>query len=448
MLNRKITYRMYPGSTQLACLETYLGLHQRLYNTALEERIRVYGETGQSLSFPAQCKELTGWRKQCASLKAINAQSLQVTLKRLSLAYASFFRRVKNGEVAGFPRFKPLQRFSGWGYKTYGDGWKLFQESGQNGRVRLTGIGEIRLRGKGRFTGSPKTAEVIHKSGKWYLSVSYEVTAEALARQQGTEAGAFDWGIMTLLTVACADGTMESIENPRWLKTRLEAIKGLQRIVSEEEIKAKALLGLTPEEPLKKGQRLPVNARLKRLYAQVRALHGKIARQRHDFYHQLTAVLVSRFAFLGTEALAVKGMTKKPKAKADPNKPGEFLPNGAQKKANLNRGILDAAPMMLPGMLTTKAEEAGSWFAKANTRTLKPTQRCHGCGSLVKKALEERTHRCSCGVTCDRDENAARTLLRWVFEGESWPGTGQAGSMVSCLTLPETPPIAVALHSA
>jgi transposase len=60
----------------------------------------------------------------------VNAQALQVTLKRLDLACAAFFRRVKAGATPGFPRFKPLQRFSGRGYKTHGDGWRLFAGEG------------------------------------------------------------------------------------------------------------------------------------------------------------------------------------------------------------------------------------------------------------------------------------------------------------------------------
>ena len=149
----------------------------------------------------------------------------------------------------------------------------------------------------------------------------------------------------------------------------------LQRTVSVEEAKAKAQLGLAADAPLKKGQRLPVTAKLKRLYAQVRALHGKVARQRHDFYHKLTAELVKRFAFLGTEALAVNNMSRAAKAKPDPDQPGAFLPNGAAAKAGLNRSILDAAPSMLLGMLRTKAAEAASVFAVADTRKVKPTQR-------------------------------------------------------------------------
>lgn len=41
------------------------------------------------------------------------------------------------------------------------------------------------MRGKARFTGTPKTAEVIRKGGKWYLSVTYDVTPEAVARPAG-----------------------------------------------------------------------------------------------------------------------------------------------------------------------------------------------------------------------------------------------------------------------
>lgn len=437
LVQRKITYRLYPSCTQDAVLQEWLALHCRAYNALLEEHKRRYEAKEPAFGFSAMCKELTQWRSYADALKVLNAQSLQVTAKRVALAFDAFFRRTKAGDDPGYPRFKPLQRFSGWGYKTYGDGWKLIQSEGQHGKVKLSGIGEIPMRGKGRFTGTPKTAEVIHKAGKWYLSVTYDVAPEALARRRGTQAAAFDWGLTTLLTLAKTDGTLEEVENPRWLKNRLEALKTLQRAVSAEEIRAKAQIGLANDEPLTTGQRLPATAKLMRLYAQVRALHGKVARQRHDFYHKLAAVLVSRFAFLGTEQLAVKNMCRAPNAKPDPDKPGEFLPNSATQKAGLNRSILDAAPSKLIGMLRTKAAEAASVFAEANTRTVKPTQRCHRCGAIVKKELKDRIHRCPCGCECGRDENAARTLLRWMLEGDFWSGTGQAAARS-----PETPPIA------
>ncbi len=435
-VQRKITYRLYPNAAQAARMDEVLALHCRAYNALLEEHQRRYAAGEPTFGFSAMCKALTTWRGYADSLKALNAQSLQVTAKRVSLAFDAFFRRVKAGEAPGFPRFKPAQRFAGWGYKTYGDGWKLIQPEGQHGKIRLTGIGEIPMRGKGRFTGTPKTAEVIRKGEKWYVSVTYDLAPEAVARPAGREAAAFDWGLNTLLTVAKSDGTLEEVGNPRWLKTRLEQIKAVARSISAEETKIRAALGLTADASVHHSQR---TGKLNRLRRQLAAIHGKISRQRKDFYHKLTAELVSRFAFLGTEELAVKSMSKSPKAKPDPAKPGEFLPNGAAQKAGLNRSILDAAPSMLIGMLRTKAAEAASVFAEANTRKVKPTQRCHRCGTIVKKELKDRRHLCACGANCGRDENAAKTILRWLLEGDFWLGTQPEGRL--CLPS-ETPPIA------
>ena len=376
------------------------------YNALLEEHKRRFDAKESAFGFSAMCQALTQWRGLTDALQGLNAPPLQVTAKRVSLAVDAFLRRVKSGETAGYPRFKPLQRFAGWGYKTHGDGWTLIQPEGPHGKRRLSGVGEIRIRGKGRFAGPPKTGEVIHKSGTWDLSVTYDVAPEDLARPQGTEAAAFDWGMSTLVARAKADGRRAEIDPPRGLKTKLAAIKALRRTISLEEIEAKAILGLAADQPIPKGTRRPVSAKLKRRYAQVRAIHGKISRQRKDYYHHLTAEWVSRFAFLGTEELAVATLSKAPKAKPDPDHPGGFLPNGAAAKAGLNRGILDAAPSMLLGMLVTKAVEAGSRFALANTRKVKPAQRCHGCGALVKKELSQRTPRCACGCLCGRDENA------------------------------------------
>jgi len=424
-VQRKITFRLYPSSAQIALLDETRAMHCRAYNALLEEHQRRYAAEETRFGFSAMCKTLTEWRGYADSLKALNAQSLQVTAKRLSLAFDAFFRRLKAGEEPGFPRFKPLQRFAGWGYKTYGDGWKLIQPEGQHGKVRLTGIGEVSMRGKGRFAGTPKTAEISAKAGKWYLSVTYNVAADAVARQRGSEAAAFDWGLTTLLTLAKSDGTMEEVDNPRWLKARLEQIKSIQRSASGEEQKIRAAHGPAADAALPWQLR---SKKLTRIYAQIGALHSKVARQRHDFYHKLTATLVGRFEFLGTEKLAVKNMSKAPKAKPDPEAPGEFLPNGAAQKAGLNRSILDASPSMLIGMLRTKAAEAASVFAEANTRVIKPTQRCHACGTIVKKTLSERRHVCACGTDCGRDENAAKTLLRWLLEGDFWLGTSQGAA--------------------
>ncbi len=66
------------------------------------------------------------WRKQPGILA--NASSVQHTLRRLDKAYTAFFRRIKNGETPGHPRFKGQNRFDSVEY-TYGDGVKLEYEA-------------------------------------------------------------------------------------------------------------------------------------------------------------------------------------------------------------------------------------------------------------------------------------------------------------------------------
>lgn len=416
--NRKVTYRMYPNVAQSERLMEVLGLHQRLYNAALEERIRNYLETGKGPSFSAQCKDLTQWRKASAGLAGMNAQSEQVTLKRLDLAFQHFFRRVKNGEdKVGFPRFKSIRRYPGWGYKTHSDGWKFHSgEDGKHGKLYLQSVGELSIRGRARQAGIPKTCEILHKTGKWYASVTLEV--ENLRRECGTEMGAFDWGLTDFLTIATPQG-LSTVPNPRHLRNQLAELKRLGQEVSRKIRMAQRLSG--------KQKGFPVSVNLRRAIQHLARLHAKVAQQRKDFLHQTSARLVRQFGAIATEALAIKNMVS----------------GGGSRKKGLNREIHAAAPSAFLQMVRTKAEEAGSWFEEAPTRELKPTQRCHACWQLPneKKMLSDRQHQCPhCGASCGRDENAAKVLLRWLetrLAGESgsrrepsevWSGCGLPAS--------------------
>ena len=134
-----------------------------------------------------------------------------------------------------------------------------------------------------------------------------------------------------------------------------------------------------------------------------------------------------KYGLIVTEQLAVKNMVKAPKAKPDPDQPGAFLPNGAARKAGLNRSIHDGAPASLIRKLTCKAEEAGSQFMEVPTRQVKPTQRCYCCGKTRKLTLAQRHWTCECGVEHQRDENAARTMLRFANEGPWWKQVSSQG---------------------
>lgn len=88
------------------------------FHTLSTDGIFVEDEAGkiqfQRLPAPTQAEimQLTKLRAEFPEYKALNAQSEQVTLTRLDLAFQHFFRRVKSGaEKAGFPRFKSIDRY-------------------------------------------------------------------------------------------------------------------------------------------------------------------------------------------------------------------------------------------------------------------------------------------------------------------------------------------------
>ena len=408
---RKTTYRLYPNAGQLSALETTRLLHQRVYNTLLEEHRRRFEAKERRYSFDAMCRDLTQWRSAVPALEALNAQSLQVTAKRVTEAFQAFFRRVKSGNTPGYPRFKAADRYPGWGYKKHGDGWRFIPgEKKRKATLRISGIGLVPLRGVGRFTGTPKTMELFKKGNRWYASVTFTVAKDQIARENTAKSGlAFDWGLKSLLTTVDSTGVVGTVDNPRHLKQRLDRLKAL-----DQRIEAAKSGGSDAEW-------------LKILTRRRAALHRLVGNQRKDFLHKLSAQLVQSHAAVVTEDLAVANMVRRPKAKKADD--GTYAPNGAAAKSGLNRGILDAAPGMLLQFLEYKAEEAGIPFIKLDTRKVKPTQRCAACGAVAKKGLKDRVHRCACGHEDDRDANAARVMWRVYTEGAYWavgPGTGQS----------------------
>jgi len=402
LVNRKVTYRLYPSKGQEKKLLETRRLHQQLYNAALQERIDAYKKCGISITRRDQEKSLTTVRAENEEYRALNAQSLQVTLKRLDLAFQHFFRRVKNGEMPGFPRFKSLKRFSGWGYKTHGDGWKLHAgEKMKHGSIRISGIGMVRMRGGARTEGIPKTCEILYKNGKWYASVTIQCMPK---RECGRAACGLDWGTKNLLTIVSVDGSTDVIENPRHTQKASTKLKKTQRELSKK-------------------KRFSSNWNKAR--KKVSDIHRKVSNVRKDFVHQLTSKLTPQYCLFSTEKLHVKHMTSS--ARGTKESPGKNV----KQKSGLNREILSTSPSFLFQTLKYKAEEAGCEWVEINTSEEKPSQTCSCCGAQRKKALSERTHHCDmCGSRIDRDENAARVMLNLaLFDSatgleQSWRGGG------------------------
>ncbi len=387
MERRKVTYKLYPTPTQGARLLDLLRSHKDLWNAALEERIDAYRKAGKSISYAQQCASLTQIRGELPEDWAtMNCSSQQITLRRLDKAFTAFFRRVKAGQSPGFPRFKSIDRMPGFGYKSHGDGWRFTPGANwKHGTLRLQGIGHIKARGQARTGGTIKSCELLQRDGVWHASLTIECAPQ---RTGGTAAAAADWGVEKLLSLVKSDGSVETIDNPRWFKAAQERQIALDQGVSRKKRGSKAW------------------RRAKRTSARFKA---QAARRRLDHHHQLSARIASEIAVFATEELHVQNMTAS--AAGTIEAPGKMV----AQKSGLNREILDTAPSLLMQLIAYKVQETGGRFMQAPTRQLKPSQRCPACWSLRKKTLSERWHACACGHEEDRDMASARVVLRWAM---------------------------------
>jgi putative transposase len=416
VVKRKVTYRLYPSRRQQNRMVETLRLHQKLYNAALEQRIDAYRRCGTSLNYNDQARELTQLRAEFPEYAALNAQSEQVTLRRLDKAFKAFFQRSREGkERPGFPRFKSFDRYKGWGYASHGDGWKFVPQDGfVNATIRMSGMGNIQARGRPRFLdeertvrnpGQPKTMELFRKNDKWYASVTFETLRPF--RASGDKAVGIDWGTTTFLTMV--DETKEPlvIENPRHLKKCEDQLKKAQKFLSRKQ---------KGSNNRKKARKILANA------------HERVAWKREDFLHQTSASIVKYASMIATESLNIKAMTA----------------NGGSYKTGLNRSILDTSPGMFFELLAYKAEDAGIPYIEVPTRKVKPSQTCSSCGHVEKKQLADRVHDCKrCGIVLDRDANAAQVILNFARTGQV---TGREPALsveseVTCSLKHETPPI-------
>jgi IS605 OrfB family transposase len=121
-------------------------------------------------------------------------------------------------------------------------------------------------------------------------------------------------------------------------------------------------------------------------------LHRKAARRRKDALHKFSRKIVNRYHYIVVGDVSSLKLVKTKMAKS----------------------VLDAGWGMLKGYLQYKGEYAGREFLIVNERNT--TRTCSGCGALTGPSgpdmLVVRRWVCvSCGVTHDRDVNAARNIL-------------------------------------
>src|SRR5437016_2756812 len=138
-MHKAYLFRLYPTHEQAREMQRQLDVARELYNACLEERCEAYKKAGMSITYYDQANQLKDIRRDCPDIATVNFSMLQATCRRAQRAFDNFFRRVKAGQAAGFPRFKGYLRFNSITFPSYGDGCKL-----KDDRLYIQGVGTLK----------------------------------------------------------------------------------------------------------------------------------------------------------------------------------------------------------------------------------------------------------------------------------------------------------------
>ncbi|MCF8566481.1 transposase [Alicyclobacillus tolerans] len=355
-MRKAYKFRLYPTKGQRERIQFTLERCRLLYNRLLDERKVAYETHKTSLNYYDQANTFNERKKHIPALKQVHSQVLQDVAKRLDKAFQAFFRRVKSEEKPGYPRFKPVGRYDSFTYPQ--GGYSL-----NGSKLKLSKIGDVKIKLHRQPQGEFKTCTVIVKNGKYYVSLSCEVEPKILPKSKGTIG--IDLGVKHLAITS--DG--EFYEHPKFLRESERKQRVKQRAVSRK----------------KKGSH-----RRRKAIRELSKLHEHIANQRKDYAHKVSRKLVNRYGLIAFENLNTQGMVK---------------------NHHLAKSIVDASWNQLVQYTTYKAEEAGRRVVLVDPKNT--SQLCSNCGEIVPKKLSERVHRCEhCGYVQDRDINAAQNILK------------------------------------
>ena len=273
MLKKTFKYRLYPNKAQAETLSGQLSEASRFYNAALQERIEAYVRHRKSISYYDQAAQLTEIRKT-GDLGLPNCHCAQDVLKRLDKAFKAFFRRLKQGQKPGFPRFKSRRRYDSITFPSHGDGNKLLPR----GHLFVQGVGNIKIKLHRPLYGKSKTVTVRRQNEHCYVCFSVETAAHPLP--ESDQAVGIDVGLSSFATLS--DGT--EIESPRLYQQAQKKLRRAQRRVARR----------------KKGSN-----RRRKAVVLLRKIHQHIFNERHYHQHKLARMLVNQYGLIAIEDLNV-----------------------------------------------------------------------------------------------------------------------------------------------
>jgi putative transposase len=358
-IQRSYKFRFYPTSAQRHQLAVEFGCARWVWNTCLAWRNWKYRVHGLSVSAIDFSRKLTFLKKlgTYAWLKDASATVLSQKLRDQDTAFRNFF-----AGRAKYPRFKKRTHAQSIRYQLDQRIVASLYRAGEC--FKLPKLGPLRLKWSQKPQGIPKMVTVTKDcAGRYFASFMCEETIQPLPRKPNGIV--LDLGVKDVLVTS--EGWKSG--NPRHLRTYRRLLTKTQRRLS---------------------RRVKGSHRWRRQRVRVANAYARVRNARQDWLHKLSTALIRQAGLIAMEDLNVKGMMA---------------------NRRLSKSIGDVGMHELKRQLEYKSGWYGVEFVQVD-RWAPTSKACSECGAVQDAMpLNIREWTCECGVTHNRDINAAKNIL-------------------------------------
>ena len=353
-MKKRYTYKLRPGAEAETLLRRHAGSCRWVWNMCVERF-----NNREDTSHTALMKHLTTLRHSEVWLGEQPVVPQQQTIRDFISAKQAFFDKVRKR-----PKFKKKRAaLPSMNYTKRGFGIT------KEGRLRLAGGIVVSVVWSRSLPSEPKSVRVFQDpTGWWWASFVIDIDEEARPRENNDAIG-IDWGVKTPATTTNADFNLGY--TPR-VKDNAKALAKYQKRMNRH----------------CKAQRWEDYNRAKKRAAK---LHRRVKNQRKEQSRKWAQRVAKNHSIIAVE---------------------DFKPKFLASNKTLAKKSSDNAIGMVKRELNEAAKTFGCDLVLVDPKYT--TMDCSNCGARHKTALElhVRTYHCEhCGMTLDRDVNAARNML-------------------------------------
>jgi transposase len=364
-------FRLHPTPAQQAALLEQCSHARYVWNLALEQWSMWTPDKGPTPGFAEQCRQLTEARAAFDWLRAGSQTVQQQALRDFDQAVKNFYAGTHRR-----PTWRKAELHEG--FRIVGSQASRIMKLNRNwARVLVPKVGWVRFRLSRAIPDAKSYRITCDRTGRWHLALAVippPIPAPGTGEVVGVDRG---------VTVSAALSTGELLTCPGLSEAEEARLQQLQRRLAR----------------CRRGSK-----RRRRVKVAIAKLHARAGDRRKDWVEKTSTDLARHFDVIRVEDLRITSMTKRPKSKLDPERPGKYLPNRRRAKAGLNRGILANGWGLLIRRLEHKA--AGRVEKVNPAYTSQTCSVCRHCASGNRES--QAVFRCvACGHRANADVNAA-----------------------------------------